>query len=177
MRASTVWLLGVLGAALALLVYSRTQKGAAALASGVDAVVSSVRGMRNNNPGNVRESKGDSTAWVGERATDDDSAFEEFTEMKYGVRAAAVVFRNYQRLYGLHTIRGLVSRWAPPSENDTPAYIAAVAARTHINADTSIDLSNHEVMFDFLRAIFRHENGLPAEAIPDDTINQGIRIA
>lgn len=156
---------------------SRTNKGAQIVATVADTIGSNVRGLRNNNPGNIREAAGGGDAWQGERATDDDSAFEEFTEMRYGVRASAKVFRNYQTKYGLRTVAALVSRWAPPTENDTAAYIKAVASRVGVNADTGIDLFNAEICYKFLRAIFRHECGIAADLIPESTIREGIALA
>src|SRR5262245_59994502 len=100
---------------------------------GGTAVYVNARGLRNNNPGNIREPKGDPTQWVGDRATDDDPAFEEFLTMWHGVRAAAVLFKNYQSTYGLGTIAQLITRWAPPKENDTAAYIKAVSDAVGVN--------------------------------------------
>jgi hypothetical protein len=166
-----------LAVAVVLYALSRTNKGAEVVAAVTDSVGNTIRGLRNNNPGNVREAPGGGDTWLGERATDDDPAFEEFTEMRYGVRAAAIVYRNYQRKYGLRTISQLISRWAPPSENDTAAYIASVATRVGIDADAPLELGNPELMYPFLRAVFRHENGIAAEAIPESTVRQGIALA
>ncbi len=43
---------------------------------------------------------------------------------------------------GINTLAGVMNRWAPPSENDTPALIAAAAKRLGIKPDQPIDLSN-----------------------------------
>ena len=75
------------------------------------------RGMRNNNPGNIRQT---SIKWLGEEdystpgVTDDDPSFEEFDTMEYGIRALGRLLRNYQRLYGLETIHQIINRYAPP---------------------------------------------------------------
>lgn len=136
-------------------------------------VLNQTRGLRNNNPGNIRKG---ASAWVG-KIVGTDTAFETFSDMKYGVRAALVIFRNYQSKYALQTIAQLVARWAPPSENDTASYIATVVARVGVDANVSLDLRNVELAYRFLRAIFRHENGLPAELIPENTIREGIALA
>jgi hypothetical protein len=47
------------------------------------------RGIRLNNPGNIKEAPGDKTQWQGERATDDDPVFEEFVSPEAGIRALA----------------------------------------------------------------------------------------
>ncbi len=167
----------VLGVVAVLAALSRTDKGASVAASVTDTIAAVARGLRNNNPGNVREAPGGGDAWRGERATDDDTAFEEFAEMKWGVRAALVVFRNYQTRYGLRTVAELIARWAPPVENDTASYVASVAKRVGVAPNVPIDLRNRDTAFDFLRAVFRHENGVAAELIPAATIYQGIEAA
>jgi hypothetical protein len=176
MPAPRAWLLWSLAGAAVLFMLSRTQKGQQIAADAVGAVASAVRGIRNNNPGNIREAANGGDAWKGERATDDDPAFEEFAEMRYGVRAAAKVFRKYQSSYNLRTVAQLIARWAPPSENDTGSYINAVAKRVGVDAYAPIDLSNAEVCYRFLRAVFRHECGIAAEAIPESTIREGIML-
>lgn len=144
---------------------------------GAVAVTKLTRGLRNNNPGNIREGKGDSTFWVGERASDDDPSFEEFNTMQHGIRAAAVLFRNYQSTYGLDSIARLIGRWAPPSENDTAAYIAHVSARTGIPPNAYINLRGPAI-YPFLRAVFREENGPLADTfITDEQIRQGVGMA
>ena len=42
------------------------------------------RGLRNNNPGNIRNS---STVWVGEITPSKDKSFKQFKSMAYGYRA------------------------------------------------------------------------------------------
>ena len=49
------------------------------------------RGIRNNNPLNLRVGNN----WKGEVSQPTDHTFEQFTEMKWGVRAAFIVLRNY----------------------------------------------------------------------------------
>lgn len=163
-----------LGVAVLLFTLSRTKQGAAVVATVTDAVASNVRGIRNNNPGNVRRTADN---WQGLSATQADASFFQFTEMRYGVRAAARIFRNYQSRNGLRTVAQLVSRWAPPVENDTAAYVGAVAKRIGVNIDSAIDLGNEEILYRFLRAIFRHECGIVAEAIPESTVREGIALS
>jgi len=168
------WLLAMLGVLAVLAVLARTNRGAQVVAAVTDTVANVVRGLRNNNPGNIREAPGGGDAWRGERATDDDPAFEEFVDMRDGVRAALVVFRNYQSRYGLRSIADLIARWAPPAENDTPAYVASVARRVGVPPNVPINLRDRDTAFDFLRAVFRHENGVAADLIPASTIYDGI---
>lgn len=151
--------------------------GALLLFGGGVATYQLTRGLRNNNPGNIREGKGDSTFWVGERATDDDPNFEEFNSMPYGIRAAVVLFRNYQSLYGLNSIRKMITRWAPPNENDTAGYINFVSSYTGIPPDAPLNLRSAQTG-PFLRAVFRKENGPLADTfVTDEDLRQGIALA
>lgn len=113
------------------------------------------RGERNNNPGNIRIS---STAWQG-KVIGKDTAFETFATAADGIRAMAKLLRNYQVIYGLNTVRRIIGRWAPSSENNTSAYVAAVAAALGVGPDQAIDLANDAVLAALVRAVIQHENG------------------
>lgn len=167
-------LLVALGIAIALLLASRTKKGGEVVATVTDAIASTVRGIRNNNPGNI-ELTGDQ--WAGLSPTQTDGRFAQFTEMKWGVRAATRVFRNYQSKHNLRTVGEMIARWAPPSENATGSYTNAVAQRVGVDPRAVLDLTNAELCYRFLRAVFRHECGIAAEAIPEATIREGIALA
>ncbi len=117
------------------------------------------RGIRLNNPGNIKESPGDKTQWQGERATDDDPVFEEFVSPEAGIRALARILLGYQRRHGLNTVTGIITRWAPGCENDTGSYISHVASRLGVTPDQAIDLTKADTMVGLVEAIIRHENG------------------
>jgi len=85
------------------------------------------RGIRNNNPGNIRRN-GD--PWQGLAETQGDKEFFTFATPVYGIRALARTLITYQDRHGLRTIRQIISRWAPPVENDTESYVKAVTAAT-----------------------------------------------
>lgn len=112
------------------------------------------KGIRNNNPGNIRKSN---DAWEGLSARHDDGQFFIFNNPFWGLRALARILSNYRARHGITTIRGIIERYAPGTENDTEAYIAAVSKRTGIGPeqpfviDASLDL--------LLPAIVRHEIG------------------
>lgn len=97
------------------------------------------RGIRNNNPLNIR--KGNN--WKGERQPQSDPSFEEFESIQMGLRAGFIILRNYQRIslapkMRANTIRKIINRWAPASENNTQAYIDLVAKRSGLNPDELI---------------------------------------
>ena len=60
------------------------------------------RGLRNNNPGNIRK---DGTHWKGEVEPSRDAAFKQFESMAWGYRAMFKCLNTYSRKYGLDTIR------------------------------------------------------------------------
>ena len=114
------------------------------------------RGIRNNNPGNIRKGK---DKWQGLAVDQADADFATFIDPTWGIRALASTLVTYQDRHKLRTIRGIINRWAPPVENDTGAYINAVAANCDVSADAIIDLHKYEVMCPLVESIIRHENG------------------
>lgn len=131
------------------------------------------RGIRNNNPGNIRAT---STAWRGERVGAD-PAFEVFATPEDGLRALARLLLTYWRRLGLRTVGAIVSRFAPPRENDTQAYIRHVAGAMGVRPDTPLALEDPAVLARLVKAIVRHENGLRADGTPwydDATIERAV---
>ena len=113
------------------------------------------RGLRNNNPGNIRLS---GTTYQGE-VKSTDSAFKQFKTMTYGYRAMFVLLHTYQRKYGLNTIVAMISRYAPSNENHTEAYIEAVSDWSGVPASGRITSTNGDVMIPIVAAMSRVENG------------------
>ena len=91
------------------------------------------RGLRNNNPLNIR--KNNKTQWIGQCGKQEDRAFVQFRSMPYGYRAAFKVLQNYRVLYDCMTLRQFIQRWAPPAENNTDAYVKSVARSAGVNPD------------------------------------------
>lgn len=174
MKQREKWMLAGALLLAALWAASRTNRGQEALTVMTDAIASNVRGIRNNNPGNIERT---GETWQGMAPDQPDPRFIKFSEMRWGVRAAAKLFRNYQTRYNLRSVAQLINRWAPPVENDTGSYVNAVAARVGVDPYAPIDLTNRELAYKFLRAVFRHECGIAAEAIPESTIREGINLA
>lgn len=112
------------------------------------------RGLRNKNPGNIRHSRSE---WLGKAATQTDDSFVQFTSMAHGIRAIYKTLRSYQRVHGLSSVEEIIRRWAPPSENDTQAYIRSVE-KGMINP---FNVWENQADIDALvRGIIRHENGI-----------------
>lgn len=114
------------------------------------------RGIINNNPGNIRRT---SDEWEGLSKVQNDPDFFQFESAVYGIRAMAKLLRNYQRLYGLTTITGIISRWAPPSENDTASYIASVANSAGYAATQSLNMENTQTLLALIKGMIKVENG------------------
>lgn len=117
------------------------------------------RGLRNNNPGNIRNN---SDRFNFEIRPSTDPSFKQFYTMYYGYRAMFVILRNYKKMYGLDTIRKMITRWAPPKENNTAAYIAAVSEASGIPADDPVNVNDREQMIRIVAAMSQVENGEPA---------------
>lgn len=117
------------------------------------------RGLRNRNPGNIRRS---GVRYKGECARSTDSEFRQFESMEWGYRAMFVLLHTYSRRHGCRTLRDMISRYAPPSENDTEAYIRRVAAATHIGADEPLDTLDGNAMTAVVAAMSEVENGTEA---------------
>jgi hypothetical protein len=127
------------------------------------------RGIRNNNPGNIR--RGDK--WQGMTITQGDSAFCQFETPEYGIRALGKVLMNYQSKHGLKTVRQLITRWAPPTENNTVAYVNGVAKALGVLADAEIEVTAY--LPQLVRAIIQHENG--QQPYDDAIIAKGVDLA
>ena len=120
------------------------------------------RGLRNHNPGNIRRSPG--VRYRGERIPSDDPDFRQFEAPEWGYRALFVLLYTYGRRYGLRTPRQLVTRWAPPAENDTAGYVAALCRRAELDPDAPLDLLDGSVMRPFAAAMSAVENGRAADS-------------
>ncbi len=118
------------------------------------------RGLANCNPGNIRHS---ASRYRGEVRPSRDAAFKQFESLEWGYRALFVTLRTYARKYGLKSIREMISRWAPPSENATESYIRAVCERTGFSPDEPLDTHNKHHMMPLAAAISEVENGTPAD--------------
>lgn len=115
------------------------------------------RGIRNNNPGNIRYVEGITSEYKG--CVGSDGAFCKFDSPTNGIRALAMLLSTYQRKHGIKTIRAAINRWAPPVENDTGAYVNAVAKKVGVGPDVELDFSNPGVLWAMTAAIIQHENG------------------
>lgn len=124
--------------------------------------------FRRNNPMNLRYSERNN--WEGQ--TGQTNGFCCFKSVEYGFRAAFITLQSYGK-NGYNTIRKIVTRWAPPSENPTQTYIKYVAvkmarlgyAEDHMNMrDVRLDLSNPEIVIDIMMLMTGFESGMYVQA-------------
>lgn len=119
------------------------------------------RGVRNCNPANIRKG----AQWRGMLSIQNDSSFVRFKSMHYGVRALIKVLHTYVVKHHLFTIREIINRFAPPSENDTDIYIGVVCASVGLNADEPLlsaidfEVGKHFDLFCLCKAICFVESG------------------
>lgn len=130
------------------------------------------RGIRNNNPGNIRRN---ADPWQGLADRQGDVEFFTFKTPIYGIRALARTLIAYQDKHDLRSIRQIISRWAPPVENNTNAYVRAVAADTTLDADQSLDMHHFDHLLPLTKAIIRHENG--QQPYTDTQLTKGLVLA
>lgn len=112
----------------------------------------SVRGIRNNNPGNIEYS--DKNAWDGELQPE--GRFSRFTTPEHGIRALARIMRTYHKR-GLNTVSKIAYEYAPPSENDTENYIKTVTNYMGIGRDVPIDTDNADALTSLVKGIMTAE--------------------
>ncbi len=117
------------------------------------------RGLRNNNPGNIRLS---SVRYKGEKRESSDVAFRQFESIEWGYRAMFVLLNTYAVKHGCRTLRTIINRYAPPIENHTDNYIRRVSADTHLDPDEVISTTDAAVMTAVVAAMSAVENGVKA---------------
>lgn len=117
------------------------------------------RGIRNCNPGNLRLSK---DKWQGLRAVQTDKAFFQFETMAHGYRALIRTLQNYRKLHKCQTIADFINRYAPKIENNTAGYIQRVCREMQVPTTYVPDVNDKATMCNFAAAISQVENGVPA---------------
>lgn len=128
------------------------------------------RGIRNNNPGNIKPQAG--VSWQG--ATGDDGTFLIFADMSWGLRALARALTTMIGK-GYNTISALIPEW---SATDQQSYITNVATGTGIPPSELLQ-ADQPTLHDLMRAIVEQENGQgQADTyISDADIDQGISMS
>lgn len=120
------------------------------------------RGIRNNNPGNLRSAP---------NAVGNDGSFPIFSNPNDGLAAMSRQLQLYGGR-GNDTPYGIIHTYAPSSENDSQAYINAVTKDTGFGAHEKLDLSDPATLKRLMTAMIRHENG--SQPYSESDIDNGI---
>lgn len=124
---------------------------------------------KRNNPLNIRGSKGKPQEWHGQVGVE--NGFCVFEDEDWGFRAAFKCIKTYHRK-GFNTIRKIINRWAPPSENPTENYIEFVCKWMEslgydsygVELECSpLDLANDMVVVDLITGMSRFESGIKVQ--------------
>jgi hypothetical protein len=107
-----------------------------------------------NNPLNLRDYNQN---WDGQSGAT--RGFVDFEDEYSGVRAADKLLSNYGAEEGIDTLRGIISRFAPPGENATEDYISFVSEQTGIPSEQPIDLADEGTRQRILSAMAKMESG------------------
>ena len=140
------------------------------------------RGIRNNNPLNIRHS---ADQWQGASEEQKDKSFVQFKSMAYGYRAAWRILQTYYERFAHQsrgfTVRNIISRWAPPRENDTEAYIRTVLHITGIGGKENLlppdNVDSYDRLAKLIAAMTCVECGIPIQQVDNEAIFQGYRMA
>lgn len=121
-----------------------------------------------NNPLNIRYSvKNDWKGQIGER-----NGFCVFSDEKYGWRAAFILIKNYHKK-GFRSVKQIIHRFAPASENPTSSYVEFVCKKMKGLGyesfgmeleDAPLDLINDMVVIDLLMCMSKFETGITAQS-------------
>lgn len=140
------------------------------------------RGIRNNNPLNIRRS---TDRWEGASEVQTDKAFVQFKSMAYGYRAAWKTLQSYYNRFCLQskpfTVRQIISRWAPPSENDTERYIHFVLKASGLGGKENLlppqNVASYGRLSRLVIAMTCMECGIPVDKVDTGAICEGYRLA
>ena len=146
--------------------------------------ITTPRGVRNNNPGNIDYNP--RNAWQGQLGLEvgvPSPRFARFDKPENGIRALGKLLINYRGKDGMpgvggpgiDTVRETITRWAPGNENNTEAYIAAVARRLGVSANDVIDVRKPANLVLMVSGIIAHE--CAGFAYPETVLAEGLRRA
>ena len=147
-------------AAAILYAVTRSEKGQTLTVDAIEAVMTGLgalpRGIRNNNPGNIRYIADPARAWRGQTGQDA-GGFGVYDTAANGVRALAKQLLAYEAR-GIRTPRAIAHTWAPPNENDSERYADVLARAVATAKDSPIDVRGS--LAELASAIIKHENGI-----------------
>ena len=140
------------------------------------------RGIRNNNPLNIRRSADN---WQGAREEQTDQSFVQFKSMAYGYRAAWKTLQSYYNRFRMQnrafTVRNIIGRWAPPKENDTDSYVHSVMKLSGIGGKENLlppeNVDSYPRLSKMIAAMTCIECGIRMNQVDEEAIFQGYKLA
>ena len=140
------------------------------------------RGEHNNNPPNIRHS---AYRWEGARVEQTDKSFVQCENLAYGDRAAWKILESYwkhfHRTRQSYNVKNIIARWAPPTENNTQAYIQTVLRLTRLGGNEHLPQPSRGVdierMVKLVTAMTTVECGIPYAQVDTESIRQGYELA
>ena len=152
-------------------------------------------GQRNNNPLNIRRvpgqkwkgeaspqpspvgegalpqgGSGNVSSPLGEVGRGATGPFVRFLSIPYGLRAAFCILRTYRNKYKAVCIEDIITRWAPPTENDTRKYISDVCKLTGFGGKERLTENDWPRL---VGAMARLESGMK---LTEEQIRQGFQL-
>lgn len=100
--------------------------------------------------------------------------FREYGTLEEGIADHQRLLKDYQNKHGLTTVREIISRWAPPSENDTENYIKFMSKKLGVKPDEKIDLNDSETLGKFAYYQSQMEKGVDKTPA---TVEDMVRVA
>ena len=95
--------------------------------------------------------------WRGE-ITAPGEAFCRFASLELGCRAMLKILRRYISVKKRNSVRKIIAVWAPPSENNTSAYIDFVARSMDVHPDDTLS-ADRDTLIALASAMTRVEHG------------------
>ena len=140
------------------------------------------RGIRNNNPLNIRHS---ADRWQGACKEQTDKSFVQFESMAYGYRAVWKTLQSYYNRFCQQSkpfrVENIISRWAPPSENDTEGYIRFVLGKSGLGGRENLlppsNVDGYGKLSSLIAAMTCMECGIPLAQVDMEAICRGYRLA
>ena len=140
--------------------------------------MNTTRGLRNNNPLNIRHS---ADRWQGARVVQTDPSFVQFSTMAYGYRAGWKTLETYWNRFRREgkpfNAKNIVARWAPPAENNTKAYLHTVLTLTSLGGNELLPQPSRGVDTErlerLLTAMTTVECGTPYTEVDRQPIREG----
>lgn len=116
------------------------------------------RNVRNNNPGNIKDGKFAQSlpGYAGS-----DGTFAIFDSRDAGHGAQVSLLKSYGER-GFNSVKAIIDRWAPPSDNNpTPTYVNFVARKLGVDPSQPLDMTDPRVVSGLASAIQEFEGGGP----------------